>query len=114
MRAGRTFASIVVDGTKLRDYCLSDLHPRGRHKARVFRSRLGLTAGDTELLRHALLNAANTSPHDLKAAGVDAYGQRFVLDFEMKTDKGTAIVRSGWILQTGRNVLQFVTCYVLA
>jgi len=86
MRAGRTFASIVVDGTKLRDYCL----------------------------RHALLNAANTSPHDLKAAGVDAYGQRFVLDFEMKTDKGTAIVRSGWILQTGRNVLQFVTCYVLA
>ena len=38
------FDIIIVDLAKLRDYCLNEEHPRGRHKARVFRSRLGLTA----------------------------------------------------------------------
>ena len=28
----------VVDPRKLRDYCLNPNHPRGKHKARVFRS----------------------------------------------------------------------------
>jgi hypothetical protein len=31
------FAAATVDVAKLRDYCLSDAHLRGRHKARVFR-----------------------------------------------------------------------------
>jgi len=43
----------------------------------------------------------------------DAYGQRFLLDFEMTTPTGTATVRSGWIIRTGERVLRFVTCYVL-
>lgn len=33
-----------VDIVKLQDYCLNAEHLRGRHKARVFRSVLGLTA----------------------------------------------------------------------
>jgi hypothetical protein len=36
----------VVDIRKLRDYCLNPAHPRGRNKARVFASVLGLTASD--------------------------------------------------------------------
>jgi len=41
----------IVDILKLTNYCLSYEHPRGRHKARVFRSALGLTAIDaTEIL----------------------------------------------------------------
>jgi len=35
-----------VETRKLRDYCLSPEHPRGRHKARVFASALGLTVDD--------------------------------------------------------------------
>jgi DNA polymerase III epsilon subunit-like protein len=46
-----------IDREKLRDYCLSREHPRGRHKARVFASALGLTADDTEQLHDALLDA---------------------------------------------------------
>ena len=49
------FGKFVVEIAKLRDYCLSDTHPRGRHKARVFRSRLGLSASDAEWLRQSLL-----------------------------------------------------------
>jgi hypothetical protein len=48
----------VVDIAKLRDYCLSPDHPRGRHKARVFAASLGLTANHAEELRDALLEAA--------------------------------------------------------
>jgi hypothetical protein len=45
------FGSVVVDIAKLRDYCLSEAHPRGRHKARSFRARLGLTGADADWLR---------------------------------------------------------------
>jgi hypothetical protein len=40
--------SAIVDVRKLRDYCLSAAHPRGKHKARVFASALGLTAEDSD------------------------------------------------------------------
>jgi hypothetical protein len=46
----------VVEIEKLRDYCLSMSHPRGRHKAKVFESVLGITADDAEELRQALLS----------------------------------------------------------
>jgi hypothetical protein len=45
----------VVDIAKLRDYCLSERHARGRHKARVFASRLGLARQDADILAEALL-----------------------------------------------------------
>jgi hypothetical protein len=103
----------VVDIAKVRDYCLSDSHPRGRHKARVFRSRLGLTAGDADLLLRALLDAARSRPDNLRPTDADDYGQRYVLDFEMTTAAGTATVRSAWIVLAGQDVLRFTTCYVL-
>ena len=51
---------VIVDVTKLRDYCLNPQHPRGRHKARVFASALHLRHGDAEILRAELLRAAGT------------------------------------------------------
>jgi len=55
----------IVEVEKLRDYCLNPLHPRGRHKARVFASRLGLTGQHAELLRVALVQAARTEQASL-------------------------------------------------
>ncbi len=52
----------VVDIRKLREYCLSMDHPRGKHKARVFRTVLGLTANDAEELQKTLLAIVQT--HD--------------------------------------------------
>jgi len=72
----------VVEIEKPRDYCLSFAHPRGRHKARVFQSALGLTADHVELLREALLAAAQTDD-DAPAADQDEYGQRYTVDFFM-------------------------------
>lgn len=46
----------ILDIRKIADYCLSPEHPRGRHKARVFRDALELKQDDAEWLRHALLD----------------------------------------------------------
>ena len=109
----QSFSNIVVDIVKLRDYCLSKVHPRGRHKARVFHSRLGLTSRDALLLRQALLDAAHNRRKDLRPADADEFGQRYVLDFPMTTDVGTATIRSAWIVLTGEDVLKLTSCYVL-
>jgi hypothetical protein len=41
------------------------------------------------------------------------YGQRYTVDFEMTTEKGTAPVRSGWIILRGGSAPRLTTCYVL-
>jgi hypothetical protein len=87
----------VVDIRKVRDYCLSVHHPRGRHKARVFRSALELTANDAEELQAALLDAALTD--EAVATEQDQYGQRYVLDFHMNREARRARVRSSWIVR---------------
>jgi hypothetical protein len=107
------FGNIVVEIAKLRDYCLSDTHPRGRHKARVFRSRLGLTANDAELLRRMLLDAAHDRQDDLQPTDADEFGQRYVLDFPMTTAAGSAMVRSAWIVLIRQDMLRLTSCYVL-
>ena len=96
---------------KLHGYCLSLEHPRGRHKARVFASAMDLTAEDSEELRQALLSA--TVSEEAAPAEEDGYGQRYMLDFEMNTETGSATVRSGWIVRSGEDFPRFTSCWVL-
>lgn len=101
----------VVEARKLRDYCLSPQHPRGRHKARVFASALGLTAEDAELLREVLLRAALSE--EAVVTDRDRYGKRYVLDFDMETEAGTATIRSGWIVRRDEEFPRLTSCWVL-
>ncbi len=45
----------IVDIRKLRDYCLNPHHNKGKHKARLFASLLGMNFDDAEELRNILL-----------------------------------------------------------
>ncbi|MGA7338949.1 MAG: DUF6883 domain-containing protein [Terracidiphilus sp.] len=101
----------IVEIEKLRDYCLSPVHPRGRHKARVFESLLRMTAADAEELRAALIGAALNE--DAKPGAYDQYGVRYTIDFELKRDELTANIRSCWIVRSGETAPRFVTCYIL-
>ncbi|MEP0916350.1 hypothetical protein NC981_05940 [Leptolyngbya sp. DQ-M1] len=47
-------------GDKVERYCLNLAHSRGRNKAILFRSRLGITLDNKEILEIALLEAAVT------------------------------------------------------
>jgi len=101
----------VVDIAKLTEYCLSPDHPRGKHKARVFASVLGLTAEYADELHEALLTAACTDKAALGDA--DEYGQRYVVDFAMDGPAGKGAVRSAWIVRAGEDFPRLVSCYVL-
>jgi len=101
----------VVDIKKLRGYCLSSNHPRGKHKARLFASILGLTADEAEELRTKLLSIVRT--HDAIATHHDRYGKRYVIDFAMATETGRAKVRSSWIIRNSEDFPRFTSCYIL-
>lgn len=101
----------VVNMAKLRSYCLNPRHPRGRHKARVFASALGITRENAGLLRQALLEAAESA--EVTLGDKDDYGQRYVLDCEMAGPAGKATVRSGWIVLHGQDFPQLTSCFVL-
>ena len=101
----------VVDVRKLRDYCLNVDHPRGHHKARVFKSALGWTVDEVEDVRRRLLEAVLQT--DASFLGADDYGQRYALDFAVQGARGAATVRSLWIIRHGDNFPRFASCYVL-
>lgn len=102
----------VVDIRKLTEYCLNPENPRGRHKARVFRSSLGITADDAPALREKLLHVAATTESAVTGER-DVYGQRYVVDFEWTTAVGAASVRSTWIVLTDEDFPRLTSCYVL-
>ena len=101
----------VVEIEKLRDYCLSSSHPRGRRKARVFVTALGITADDSEELKQAILSAVITE--EATPTERDEYGQRFVVDFSMRRQGKDAVVRSSWIIRSGEDYPCLTSCYVL-
>jgi hypothetical protein len=100
----------IADIAKLRDYCLNSEHPNGKNKARVFASVLAIGPADAFTLRAAVLRAVGTG--DAVPGERDGHGSRYIVDFEMTTAKGTAIVRSAWIIKTGESVPRLTSCYV--
>ncbi len=101
----------ILDIRKIEDYCLSPSHPRGRHKARVFREALGLQRSDAAWLRDVLIEAARSNEASQDA--VDAWGTHWRLDATIRRQGKTAVVRTIWIVRTGETVPRFVTCWVL-
>src|SRR3954462_14002969 len=103
--------SAVFDMRKVADYCLDPSHPRGRHKARVFREALNLERGDAAWLRDALLAAAGSA--DASLIRQDAWGAHWRLDATIERHDKGAMVRSIWIVRTGESRPTFITCWVL-
>ncbi len=101
----------ILDIRKIEDYCLSPMHPRGRHKARVFRETLDLERGDAAWLREVLLEAARDS--NASRLATDAWGSHWRVDAAIGRHRKSAVVRTIWILRTGEDVPTFVTCWVL-
>ena len=100
-----------VDIEKLIGYCLNFAHERGKHKARLFSTVLGLTSDNAEELRRTLIKAARNC--DAELGREDQYGKRYVLDFKMTTAKGQAKVRSTWIIRSHEDFARLTSCYIL-
>ena len=104
-------AQAFIDPEKLRGYCLSRIHPRGRHKARVFAAALGLEAEDFAELRDALAGAASEGEAQLLRS--DEFGVRYAVEFELVRGVRRAVVRSYWIVRRGETSPRFVSCHVV-
>jgi len=101
----------LIDNAKLREYCLSPVHPRGRHKAALFKKLLGLTIADVDLLRDFLQDAArNAEAVETKQS---PFGQHYSMEFTMNGPTGQARVLSVWIIRSGESVPRLITCYPL-
>ena len=101
----------IVEIEKLRDYCLSSSHPRGRHKARVFATTLGITADNAEELRQAILAAVLSE--EAFPTVQDEYGQRYTVDFTIIREGRQASIRTSWIIRAREGYPRLTSCYVL-
>jgi hypothetical protein len=103
--------SAQIEIAKLRDYCLSVNHPRGRHKARQFAASLGISAGDADWLRDQLLLGLAVTEAIRQEA--DAFGQRWRVDMMLARQNRRVVVRTIWIMRHGEGFPRFITCWVL-
>jgi hypothetical protein len=99
-------------GDKLREYLLNPKHRKGRHKARVFASVLGITRANQHILANALREAAANS-NDAAPTGDQGFGATFEIRFSLTTGRGTASVLSAWIIRHGEDFPRLVTCFII-
>ncbi len=97
----------IVDERKLLEYCLSPVHHKGRHKARVFAAALGFTQADAGDLQRELLWAARREAPVFEKA--DQYGRRYRIEFRIHG----VLIRSSWMVRAGEQAPRFLTCYVV-
>lgn len=98
-----------IDIRKIKDYALNLDHPEGRHKAKVFRAALGLTADSAEWLARAIIDALPFCEATL--LGTIPWGHLYKVDVRVRYGSRAAIVRTGWICH--ENAAKLTTCYVV-
>ena len=101
----------IVDIRKLQDYCLNPHHNKGKHKARLFASLLGMSINDAEEFRNVLLEAVKEQ--DAQLGEKNAYGQRYTLDFTLNWQDKQATIRSAWMIETNSDIPKLTTAYPL-
>lgn len=101
----------IIDIYKLSNYCLNPEHSDGQHKARVFKSALGMSSDNVEELQLALHEAIQV--HDAIPDKRNQYGQKYIVDFTMTRASQQAIIHSVWIVRYTEDFPRLVTCYVL-
>jgi hypothetical protein len=66
-----------------------------------------------QLLRVAAPTGKANQAENAVRGPVDGFGSRYTLDFQLSGPKGSALVRSAWIVRTGEDFPRFTSCYVL-
>ncbi len=105
------FDNAHIELSKLTEYCLNFDHLRGKHKAKVFKSVLGLSKSDAQFLKEAILMKIRTA--DALKGTNDSYGERYAVDIMIKGNKGESFVRTNWIIRRAKNFPRLTSCYVL-
>ena len=100
-----------IDIAKLRDYCLSSTHLRGRHKARLFAATLGINAADAIWLHDAILRGLASA--DAMIDEANKFGQRWRVDLLLTRQNRRAMIRTAWLIPNGQSNPKLITAWVL-
>ena len=99
----------IID--KLITYALNKDHKDGQHKARLFKSKLGITLDNKEILVTTLIKVAEED--DYIFTQNSQYGQKYVIDFYLTTNVGSSKIRSAWIIPFDDDYPRLTTVYPL-
>ena len=97
---------------KLTTYSLNFEHKDGKHKAHLFREKLGIVLENQEILLSALMSIAihNEVVYQTKSE----YGDKYLIDFDLTTEVGTSKIRSCWIVRFGETYPRLTTIYPIS
>lgn len=111
-RALPDYQKAVIPRDELESYALSPEHDPGKHKARVFKSALGFTQADWEVLSQKIIDELPYQAAIRKGQG--EYGERFevILPIEGLNGQTKAIV-TGWIIEKDTDFPRLVTTFVM-
>lgn len=100
----------IIPEEKLR-YCLDPLHETGRHKARMFRSALGIGLEDTLRLRHLI--ETGVSANQGVRVGADEDGvERWVVEWIVQGRLSELRLITAWDLRVSYGRPRLVSCYL--
>jgi hypothetical protein len=100
----------VVSDKKLFGFLLNEEHEEQPGHADLFHRLLGITAGNAELLRSALIQAVQT--REASPGGPSPYGTKYEVRFEMTGPRGTYTILSIWIIERGQENPRLVTAFI--
>jgi hypothetical protein len=94
---------------KLKAYLLSETHPIGKSKARLFRSA-GFNEDNATLFKEGLLAIAQSE--EVRDAIESFHGVKYIIEGRLRTPAGEDIrLRTVWIVDKGHERPRFVTAY---
>jgi hypothetical protein len=105
------FENAYIDDRKLIDYCLSENHPVGKHKARVFKSALDFSLENFQDLKESILSEIREK--EAVMTEINQYGTLYVVDIEVENPPKHAFVRTSWIIRVDENFPRLTSCYII-
>ena len=97
---------------KLENYVLNNDHPRGMHKARVFRDKLGIERRHGRVLAELIQRSLSRAPAE--QSKTNAYGEFWTTQHEIIGLNGqSAIVTVVWIFKSDASQIPvLISCYI--
>jgi hypothetical protein len=104
--------SVAQIHDKVQRYCLNEEHKVGKHKAYLFRSLLGITIENADILTHAIVKAIFDPSNEAVFMGETDFCKRYNLRFQIETNSVSATILTAWCLPHNANVPHLVTAYI--
>lgn len=100
-----------IPHAKLTNYLLSEMHPVGKSKAKLFKV-MGFNDNNVDLLKQGLIDIAMSE--EVVDIISSEHGVKYIVDGFLKTPSRSSIkLRTIWIIDKGHVHPRFVTAYPL-